>query len=115
MTNAIIAQKKSKSKWNSHRNAKLKGLPWIDSKPRLNEPSSLLWTSIDCIEEIEWLPIGEPRYKEDMPRKCKKNSRKKHYNHKSRTPKQLYFHKYVPTTTITPSVRKKTREIWLLQ
>ncbi len=82
MTNVIIVQKKSKSKWNSHYNAKLKGLSWIDSKPRLNEPNSFLWTSIDCTEKIEWLPIGEPRYKKDMPRKCRKNSRKRHYNHK---------------------------------
>jgi hypothetical protein len=41
-----------------------------------------------------------------MPRKCRRNSKKKCYN-KSRTIEQLYFHKYVPITTITPSVRRK--------
>jgi hypothetical protein len=114
MTNVVTVQKKSKSRWNSHDNDKFKGLPWIDSKLRLNEPRSLLWTNIDCIEEIKWLPISEPRFKEDMPRKCKNKSRKRRYNHKSRTPKQLFSHKYVPIAAITPSVRKKIKEIWLL-
>jgi hypothetical protein len=33
--------KEAKSRWDSYRNAKLKILPWTDSKPRPNEPSSL--------------------------------------------------------------------------
>jgi hypothetical protein len=107
MTNVIIVQKKSKSKWDFHRNAKPKGLPSTNSKPRPNKPSSLLWTNNDCTKKIKWLPTTEPRFKENMPKKCRRNSRKRHYNHKSKTTKQLYFHKYVPTTIITPSVRKK--------
>jgi hypothetical protein len=110
ITNVIIVQKKSKLKWDSHlnanRNAKPKGLPSTDSKPRANEPSSLLWTCNDCTNEIEWLPSGGPRFKENMPRKCRINSRKRRYN-KSRTNKQMYIHKYVPTTTITTSVGRK--------
>jgi hypothetical protein len=66
----------------------------------------MLWTNNNCTEEIEWMPISEPRFKDNMPRKCKKNSRKRFYNQKSRTIEQLYSHKYVPTTTITPSVEK---------
>ncbi len=66
----------------------------------------MLWTNNDYTNEIEWLPTGEPRFKGDMPRNCRKNSRKKHYN-KSRIIAQLYSHKYVPTTTITPSVGRK--------
>jgi hypothetical protein len=81
-------------------------LPWIDSKPRPNEPSSLLWTNNDYTDEIEWLPSGEPRYKENMLRKCRINSRKRHYK-KSRNIEQLYSHKYVPTTTIITSVGRK--------
>jgi hypothetical protein len=60
MTNVVIVQKKSKLKCDFHCNAKPKGLPWTDSKPRPNEPSSLLWTNNDCIDEIKWLPSGEP-------------------------------------------------------
>lgn len=41
-----------------------------------------------------------------MLRKCRINSRKRHYN-KSRTIEQLYSHKYVPTTTITTSVGRQ--------
>jgi hypothetical protein len=81
-------------------------LPWTDSKQRPNKPNSLLWTSNNYTNEIEWLPTGEPRFKGDMPRNCRKNSRKRHYN-KSRTIEQLYSHKYVPTTTITPGVGRK--------
>jgi hypothetical protein len=51
LINVINVQKKSKSKWDSHHNAnhnaKLKGLPWTDSKPKPNEPNSLLWTNND--------------------------------------------------------------------
>jgi len=54
------------------------------------------------------LPSGEPRFRENMPRKCRINSRKRHYN-KSITIEQLYSHKYVPTTTITTSVGKKNQ------
>jgi hypothetical protein len=106
MTNVVTVQKKYKLKWDSHHNAnhnvKLKGLPSIDSKPRPNK-HALLWTSNDYINEIKWLPSGEPRFKENMLRKCRIKSRKRCYN-KSRTTKQLYSHKYVPTTTITTSV-----------
>jgi hypothetical protein len=62
--------------------------------------------SSQCTNEIEWLLSGEPRFKENMQRKCRINSRKRHYN-KSRTTKQVYFHKYVPTTTITIKVGRK--------
>jgi len=110
MTNVVIVQKKSKSKWDSHhnanRNAKPKRLPWKNSKPRPNKPSSQLWTNNDYTDEIEWLPSGEPRFKENMPRKCRINSRKRCYNY-SRTTEQLYFHKYVPTSIITTSVGRK--------
>jgi len=41
-----------------------------------------------------------------MPRKCRIKSRKRRYN-KSRTIKQLYYHKYVPVTIITTSVGRK--------
>jgi hypothetical protein len=62
MTNVVTIQKKSRSRWDSHRNAnhnaKCKGLPWIESKPRPNKPSSLLWNSNDYIDEINWLPSG---------------------------------------------------------
>jgi hypothetical protein len=106
MAHVVTIQKKSKSRWDSHRNAKLKGLPWSNSKPRPNEPSSLLWINNNRIDEIKWLPTSEPIFKENMLRKCRRNSRKTHYN-KSRTIEQLYSHKYVPITTITPSVRRK--------
>jgi uncharacterized protein YlzI (FlbEa/FlbD family) len=66
----------------------------------------LLWTNNDCIDEIEWMPSGGPRFEENMPRKCRINSRKRCYN-KSRTIEQLYFHKYMPTTIITISVGRK--------
>jgi hypothetical protein len=105
-TNVVIVQKKSKSRWDSRGNAKHKGLPWTNSKPRPNKPSSLLWTSNDYIDEIKWLPSGEPRFEENMPKICRINSRKRNYN-KLRTTKQLYFHKYMPTTTITTSVGRK--------
>jgi hypothetical protein len=71
MTNVVIVQKKSKLKWDFHRNAKPKGLPWINSKPKPNETIGLLWTSNDCINEIEWLPSGEPR----LRRTCQENVR----------------------------------------
>jgi hypothetical protein len=75
-------------------------------QPRPNKPSSLLWNNNDCTDEIKWLPSGEPRFKENMPRKCRIKSRKRCYN-KSRTTKRLYSHKYVPTTIITSSVGRK--------
>jgi hypothetical protein len=110
ITNVIFVQKKSKLKWDSHLNAKCnakpKGFLWTNSKPRPNKPSSLLWTCNDCTDEIEWMPNGEPRFKEKMLRKCRINSRKRRYN-KSRTTKQLYTHKYVPTTIITTSMGRK--------
>jgi hypothetical protein len=81
MTNVIIVQKKSKLKWDFHLSAnhyaKPKRLPWTISKPRPNGPSSQLWTNNDCIDESEWLPSSEPRFKENMPKKCRINSRKK--------------------------------------
>ncbi len=52
------------------------------------------------------MPSGGPRFEENMPRKCRINSRKRCYN-KSRTIEQLYFHKYMPTTIITISVGRK--------
>jgi hypothetical protein len=106
MTNVIIVRKKSKSRWDFYHNAKPKGLPWTDSKPRPNKPSSFLCTNNDYTDEIKWLLSGEPRFKEKMPRKCKINSRKMRYN-KSKTTKQLYPHKYVLTTIITISVGRK--------
>ncbi len=114
MANVVTVQKKSKSKWDFHHNAKPKWLPWTNSKPRPNKPSSMLWTHNNCTKEIKWMPISEPN-KDNMPRKYGENSRKRLYNHKLGTIKQLYSHKYVPTTIVTPSVRKKTKEIWLLQ
>jgi uncharacterized protein YlzI (FlbEa/FlbD family) len=81
-------------------------LPWTNSKPRPNKPSSLLWINNNYIDEIKWLPSGELRFKEKMPRKCRINSRKRCYI-KSRTIEQLYSHKYVPTTTIAISVGRK--------
>ncbi len=51
---------------------------------------------------------GDPRFKENMQKKCRINSRKKGYN-KSRTTKQVYFHKYVPTTIITIKVGGKSQ------
>jgi len=69
MTNVIIVQKKSKLRWDSHHKAKLKGLPWTNSKPRPNKPNSLLWTSNDYIEKIEWLPTSEPKFKKNKPKK----------------------------------------------
>jgi hypothetical protein len=65
----------------------------------------LLWTCNDCVDEIKWLPSGESRFKENMPRKCRINSLIN-----SRTIEQLYSHKYVPTTTITTSVGKISRK-----
>ncbi len=79
---------------------------WIGSKPRPNEPNSLLWTNNDYTNEIKLLPTSELKFKGDMLKKCRKNSRKRHYN-KLRTIEQLYSRKYVPTTTITPSVGRK--------
>ncbi len=112
--NVVTIQKKSRLKWDFHCNAKPKGLPWINSKPRPNKPSLLLWTSNNCTDEIKWLPSGKPRFKENMPRKCKINSRNKHYNKLKTTKqlytKQLYSHKYVLTTTYYKCGKKISRK-----
>jgi hypothetical protein len=82
------------------------GLRQTYSKPRPNKPNSILWTNNEYTDEIKWLPSGEPRFKEKIPRKCRINSRKRCCN-KLRTIEQLYSHKYVPKTIITTSVGRK--------
>jgi hypothetical protein len=59
----------------------------------------MLWTNNNCTEEIEWMPISEPRFKIT----CQENVRKVQGKGFITINQELLR----PTTTITPSVKKR--------